>query len=154
MKRTLLFLSLVVISAILFSGCSGIQKRESTGYLEPQILFKFSDIPTPAGFKLVEDDSYIFETSGLRVFFLKYAGRAEIDKVVSFYRDQMSMYDWHLLNVVEYGDRMLNFDRPKETCIVRIMPEGRNVIVTISVGPKTASSTSNKKATNNKKATK
>ncbi len=146
MKRTLIFLSLVVISVILFSGCSGVQKRESTGFLDPQILFKFSDIPSPAGFKLVEEDSYIFETSGLRVFFLKYTGKAEIDKVVNFYREQMSMYDWQLLNVVEYGDRMLNFDRPKETCIVRIMPEGRNAIVTISVGPKTASPISKKKA--------
>jgi len=146
MKRTLVFLSLVMISVILFSGCSGVQKRESTGFLEPQTLFKFSDIPTPTGFKLIEEDSYIFETSGLRVFFLKYTGKAEIDKVVSFYRDQMSMYDWHLLNVVEYGDRMLNFDRPKETCIVRIMPEGRNVIVTIAVGPKTASPISKKKS--------
>ena len=146
MKRTLLFLSLVMISMIIFCGCSGVQKRESTGFLEPQILFKFSDIPTPSGFKLIEEDSYIFEASGIRVFFLKYAGRAEIDKVVSFYREQMSMYDWHLLNVVEYGERMLNFDRPKETCIVRILPEGRNVIVTISVGPKTASSISGKKS--------
>ena len=146
MKRTLLFLSLVIISMIIFSGCSGVQKRESTGYLEPQTLFRFSDIPTPAGFKLVEEDSYIFEASGLRVFFLKYTGKAEIDKVVNFYREQMSMYDWHLLNVVEYGERMLNFDRPKETCIVRILPEGRNVIVTISVGPKTASSISGKKS--------
>jgi len=146
MKRTLLFLSLVMISMIMFSGCSGVQKREPTGFLEPQILFKFSDIPSPSGFKLVEKDSYIFEASGIRVFFLKYTGRAEIDKVVSFYREQMSMYDWHLLNVVEYGERMLNFDRPKETCIVRIISEGRNVIVTISVGPKTASPISKKKS--------
>jgi len=146
MKMASGFLSLALITVFLCSGCSGVQRRGESGFLEPQAQFKFNDIPVPSGFGLVGDESYVFESSGLRVLFLSYTGKADIDKVVNFYKEQMSMYDWHLLNVVEYGERLLNFDRAKETCIVRLLPKGKNVVITISVGPKTPVSGAKSKA--------
>jgi len=99
-------------------------------------VVKFSDIPVPAGFKLLPFNSYSFQSSGVRVCVLKYQGKAGPDQVINFYREQMPMYNWNLLNIVEYGDRMLNFDRDNETCVVSLLPKGKTVLITVSVGPK------------------
>jgi hypothetical protein len=48
----------------------------------------------------------------------------------------MPMYNWNLLNVVEYGERLMNFDRDMETCVISLAPKGNSVTITISVGPK------------------
>jgi hypothetical protein len=104
--------------------------------LEPQATLKFADLPVPAGFRLLPQNSYSFESSGVRVCVLKYQGKASPDLVMSFYKEQMPMYNWTLLNIVEYGDRMMNFDRDNETCIVNLLPKGKTVLITLSVGPK------------------
>jgi hypothetical protein len=88
------------------------------------------------GFRSLPHGSYSFESSNVRVGVLKYQGKADAEQVVNFYKEQMPMYNWFLLNAVEYGDRILNFDRENETCIVNLQPRGNNVIVTISLGPK------------------
>jgi hypothetical protein len=48
----------------------------------------------------------------------------------------MLMYNWNLLNIIEYGDRLLNFDRDTETCVISIAPKGRSITIIISVGTK------------------
>ncbi len=133
--------SLVLASfLIVLAGCAmDMQSGKATinpALLEPQANLKVSDAPVPAGFKLIPQESYAFEAAGVRVSLLKYQGKANIDQVVSCYREQMAMYNWNLLNVVEYGQRLLNFDRETETCIVSLMPKGSSVIITISIGPK------------------
>lgn len=133
--------SLVMASfLIVLAGCAMDMQSEkntiNTALLEPQVNLKVSDAPVPAGFKLIPQESYSFEAAGVRVSLLKYQGKANIDQVVSFYREQMAMYNWNLLNVVEYGQRLLNFDRETETCIVSLTQKGSSVIITISIGPK------------------
>ncbi|MBM3246662.1 MAG: hypothetical protein FJZ13_04990 [Candidatus Omnitrophica bacterium] len=127
-------------SIVLFLGCAGLSRRErpagSPALLEPQASFKFADIPVPAGFKFLAQDSYSFESSGVRVGVLKYQGKAKPEQVIVFYKEQMPMYNWGLLNIIEYGNRMLNFDRDSETCIINLLPKGNSIVLTISVGPK------------------
>ncbi len=132
-----------VISAcfcIVLAGCAMDMQNEKSAInpalLEPQANLKVSDAPVPAGFRLIPQESYSFDAAGVRVSLLKYQGKANIDQVVGFYREQMAMYNWNLLNVVEYGQRLLNFDRENETCIVSLIPKGSSVFVTISIGPK------------------
>lgn len=139
MKLKLLGVLLVCFSAI--CGCastSGSKQGNAVNstLLEPQAVLKFSDIPIPVGFKAIPQDSYSFESSGIRVGILKYQGKADIEQVVNFYKEQMPMYNWNLLNIVEYGTRLLNFDRDYETCIISLEPKGRYVFSTISIGPK------------------
>ncbi len=121
-------------------GCSSASKNDdslkSTALLEPSAMLKFSDVPVPVGFRLLGQESYSFESSGVRVGVLKYRGRANADQVINFYKEQMPMYNWVFLNVVEYGDRLINFERENETCIISLLPKGNQVIITISLGPK------------------
>lgn len=135
-KSLLLFIALILI----LSGCVEFSKKGSgmkgTAMLEPQSIFKFSDIPVPAGFKYLPAESYAFVSSAARAGLLKYRGKANADQVINFYKEQMALYNWDLLNIVEYGERMLNFERDDETCIVTLIPKGNQVTISISLAPK------------------
>ena len=129
-----------LLSATLI-GCSTFSdgndaKSTNPAMLEPQTILKFSDIPVPVGLKSLPAQSYSFESSGVRVGVLKYQGKNDPDRVVNFYKEQMAMYNWNLVNIVEYGQRLLNFERENETCIITVEPKGSNVILIISLGPK------------------
>lgn len=132
----------IILLSFMASGCTGFiwaKKDQSVSgppRLEPQMNMKFGDIPLPAGFKLLSRDSYSFQTEQVRVAVLKYSGRPNADTVLNFYKEQMSIYGWELLNTVEYGRRMLNFDRENETCIITIEPKKFSTEVIISLGPK------------------
>jgi len=144
MKKFLIFPFL--ISVFILAGCVETVKKEApkststAGLIEPQSTSKFGDLPIPSGFKLVPVDSYSFENSGIRVGLLKYLGKGDPDQLVNFYKEQMSMYNWRLLNIVEFGERMLNFDREQETCIITLQPKGgKNIQIVIALGPKAQS---------------
>jgi len=138
--KTILVIALLGYSVIALTGCAGISGKDdmskSPAILEPSSILKFSDVPVPAGFKLLPQNSYSFESSGVRVGVLKYQGKASPDRVINFYKEQMPMFNWNLLNVIEYGDRLMNFERENETCIISLLPKGNTVTVIISVGPK------------------
>ncbi len=140
MRKNILVLALLGYSIIALCGCAGVTRKDAgpkeEALLEPQAILRFSDIPTPAGFKLLAQDSYAFESAGIRVGLLKYQGRADAEQVVNFYKNQMPLYNWNLLNVIEYGERLLNFEREQETCIIRLLSRGNNITVTIALGPK------------------
>ena len=117
------------------TGCTTV----SNSRLEPQAILKFSDVPIPTGLKPLPQISYSFENAGVRVAVLKYQGRANIDQVINFYKEQMPMFNWNLINIIEYGQRLLNFERENETCIITVQVAGfwnEEVLVTISLGPK------------------
>jgi len=136
------FISLGCLLTIILIGCSTFSdnpKSVNSGVLEPQAILKFSDVPVPVGLKALPQASYSFESSGVRVGVLKYQGKANADQVISFYKEQMVMYNWNLVNIVEYGQRLINFERESETCIITIEPKGNIVTLTISLGPKSQS---------------
>jgi len=139
MKARIAVIALLCSSVISLFGCAGIGQKDKPAsnpdLLEPQAMLKFTDIPVPTGFKQLQD-SYSFESSGVRVGVLKYQGTANPDQVVNFYKEQMLMYNWNLLNVVEYGQRLMNFDRENETCVISLVPKGKLITLVISLGPK------------------
>lgn len=137
MKRSTLCL-LACVLCLCAAGCASLRKDKAaeSPYLEPQATLKFNDVPVPAGFVLMPQDSYSFEASGVRVAMLKYRGKASPDQVVNFYKEQMPMYNWAFLNAVEYGQRILSFEREQETCLVTLLSKGNNNTLTIALGPK------------------
>lgn len=150
MKKINLFL--IIILAIGLAGCasggesSGGLKNASVEISDDQDLAKdalavtanlrFEDLPVPVGFKLIKEGSFIFQTEGARVALLKYSGWAKEQKLVEFYKAKMPIYGWRLLNAVEYGRSVLNFERGGQTCIVTIEPRGMKRVVTLAVSPK------------------
>lgn len=127
------------LSFFFLTGCAGFSKKDTTAEipaLEPSVIQKFKDIPVPQGFKLLLADSYAFQSGNIRVGVLAYSGRATADRLVDFYQNQMPIYNWTFLNVIEYGKRMLNFDRENESCVISIEPKMLSTRVVISIGPK------------------
>lgn len=141
MKRGIAVIGLSVYCLIVLLGCAAFSKKEGAlqrtpSLLQPANMLKFTDVPVPMGFKLLPQDSYNFESSGVRVGVLRYRGKANADQVINFYKEQMPMYNWALLNIMEYGERLMNFERENESCIVTLSPKGNAVTITVSLGPK------------------
>ncbi|TBR17024.1 hypothetical protein EPO66_03545, partial [bacterium] len=61
----------LLVFALGISGCASTTSKENItkneALLEPSALVKFVDIPVPAGFKIMPQDSYSFESAGVRV---------------------------------------------------------------------------------------
>lgn len=142
MNRALCLVLSIGVLCVSLAGCGSLRSSSkdtsSSPFLEPQAAMKFSDVPVPVGFKFLAQDSYSFESSGVRVGILRYQGKANPDTVSNFFKEQMPMYNWVLLNSMEYGQRLLNFEREQESCIITMAGKGNSVTLTISVGPKSA----------------
>ncbi len=137
MRALMLFLvSSVFVLGL--SGCATMSGGAQSEYLalEPSTMFRFEDIPHPAGFKLLTDKSFILESGDMRAGILNYTGKADPESVVMFYKSQMPIYNWALLNTLEYGEHMLNFERQNESCVVTVKSKGRRINITISLAPK------------------
>jgi hypothetical protein len=139
MRLTLKLFYLFTACSLITFGLTGCKTISADSRLEPQAILKFSDLPIPVGLKPLPQVSYAFENSGSRVAVLKYQGRANIDQLINFFKEQMPMYSWNLVNIIEYGQRLLNFEKEDETCIITIQIAGfwnEEAMVTISLGPK------------------
>ena len=130
----------MLLGVLLLAGCassSGVAKnRTVVPPLQTAALLKFSDVPVPVGFQFVDNESFAFQNELARVGLLKYAGHPAMDRVVQFYREQMPLYNWTFLNLLEYESRVLNFEKPDQTCIITIGKRGDRTQVTIAVAPK------------------
>lgn len=141
----------IIFCLFLLTGCAtAIKSSDPTQVpaLEPAALLKFSDIPVPALFKFAPEESYAFQATGFRAGLLEYNGRARGEQAVVFFKEQMPLYNWQLLNIVEHGRKMLSFEKENETCIITIDEKGGRTGITVSVAPK--SQVSPRKAEANK----
>lgn len=142
MKTTVSFIigMSLIFSLLLQSGCEMVPKKgffsKDEALLEPSMNRKITDIPIPARFKFLPQNSYFFENAGIRVGVLKYIGKANPDSLVNFFKEQMLMNNWRLINIIEYNNSLLNFERNDETCIINLAPKGGSTIITVSLGPK------------------
>jgi hypothetical protein len=144
-----LHLTAILSCVLLLTGCAASSPYRSDGAdsykaLDVSTALKFEDVPVPAGFKPIIRDSFAFENDVLRVGILKYSGRAHPDHVVNFYRDQMELYNWRFLNIVEYQRRIMSFERDDQNCTILIEPSGMSTLLTISVAPKAGRATTYK----------
>ncbi len=144
MKRMMVLA--VVCSVMLMGGCAtwnrgGVSKTSSKDYGESAAglalseSLKFDDVPVPAGFRLKVKDSFAFQNNTLRVGVLTYVGKAEPQGIINFYKEQMPLYNWRLLNLIEYETAQILFDKTDETCVIILVP-GRTNTLKISVAPK------------------
>ena len=144
MKRMMVLV--VVFSAMLMGGCATWNKGEmrktssdsygdsATGLSLSESL-KFDDVPVPGGFRLNVKNSFAFQNNTVRVGVLTYLGKATSQEIINFYKEQMPLYNWRLLNLIEYETIQILFDKADETCVIILVP-GRTNTLKISVAPK------------------
>ncbi|MDP8233563.1 MAG: hypothetical protein P9M06_02010 [Candidatus Saelkia tenebricola] len=135
------FLVCVLIATFILSGCATTSRRGSTvagvsNELEVSALLKFDDIPVPNGFNFIAVDSFAFQTQDIRVGLLKYEGKANPDEVVQFYKEQMPLYNWKTINLIEYERRILNFEKDGQSAVITIDAKGGKSALVIAVSPR------------------
>ena len=128
-------LSLTLAGCTTMSGSSSYSGSDDTS-LDVAAMLRLNDVPVPAGFKVLNTESFAFQNDVTRVALLKYTGSKAADQVVAFYKQQMPMYKWNAINIIEYERRMLNYEKSGESCIVTIEGKGRKSILTIAISPK------------------
>lgn len=140
MLRRILIFSFACSLAFIFLGCVSAKKKDvmlaGPKVLEPQPGAKLTDVPVPTGMKLLAKQSYDFENGSTRIALLKYSGKSNTNDIVSFYKEQMAMNGWTLVNLIEYDQRLMNFEKAGENCIINIQPTWHSVLVTVALGPK------------------
>lgn len=142
-SKKFLILAPYIVVLFLVAGCATTYEGRSYGKdtasgtsLDVASLLRFDDVPTPAGFKILEGESFAFQNDVTRVALLKYSGSRSADQAVWFYKEQMPMYKWNPINIIEYERRILNYEKESESCIVTIESRGRGSIITIAISPK------------------
>jgi hypothetical protein len=136
-------IALWVITAVIFTaGCAttASTQNQAIAVLEASRTLKFCDIPVPAGFKELPHQSYLYYSGGLRVGILKYTVNAKPDQVINFFKDNMPAGNWQLVNAVEFGQRILYFEKGGESCIITVTPKTWVTQVTLVIGPKSPQS--------------
>lgn len=140
-KNKRIYILILIVFMVFVTGCATLQRvfprRVREEALEVAPLLRFSDIPIPVRFKILYEDSYSFQTDRVRVALLRYTGRQTPESVRQFYKDNMSLYNWTLINIIEH-DRiiMLNFEKENESCIITIERARARTNITIALSPK------------------
>lgn len=128
---------------LLLAGCVTLPKSESAGDAERNKvslsvapILKFEDLPTPAGFRILDKESFAFQNDKSRVALLKYYGSQSADQVLAFYKEQMASFNWSLINIIEYDRKVMNYENSEESCIITIQPQGGKSLVIVALSPK------------------
>lgn len=137
------FLVLSFCLLVFLAGCVTLPKDESAGDTEKNKaslsvapILKFEDIPVPAGFKLLDKESFAFQNDKSRVALLKYYGGQNAEQVLVFYKEQMASFNWSMVNIIEYDKKVMNYENSEESCIITIQPQGGKSAVTVALSPK------------------
>jgi len=143
-RKKILFPVLCFLLFALLCGCAtttyerrsrdGSSSKEAVS--DVSAILRFDDVPVPSGAALLSDESFAFQNDATRVALLKYIGGQTADQAVWFYKEQMPMYNWSPINIIEYERRILNYEKSSESCIVTIEPKGRKSLITIAISPK------------------
>lgn len=134
------------VAALALNGCVSEPMRRSSDRgtlleaektLNVSANLKFEDVPIPAGFNIMRDQSFVFQNASIRVGMMRYAGRASAEQVMTFFKAQMALYNWELQNVVEHLTSEMYFVKSDESCVVSIEPLATKTIVNVAISPRT-----------------
>lgn len=105
----------------------------------PPVIPEFGDIPVPRELTRQTDQSFIYEAPGTVIGVLVYTGRRiDPDSINGFFREQMPMHGWRLLNAYKDENIDLFYLKDNRSCQISIKSGVINTKVIIKVGPTTA----------------
>ncbi len=133
MRRKLWFLS-AGVGFLILNGCAPAFPPESAE--PPPPVYRFSDVPIPPDFVRDSAASFIFETPTLKAGIVVYRGGADVDSVVEFFKAEMPLHGWSLINSFEHQEVRLNFEKPGWSCTVRVNRGNLRTMAEIVIGPK------------------
>jgi hypothetical protein len=139
MKR-IIILSCAML--LLCSGCALFQRNTTLGgSSEPkqegpnQVFYGFTDVPIPQELKIINDRSFVYETSVLKTGVLFLTGNVELQSLENYFKINMPKNGWRYVNNIRYRNIVLNYVKDDKTCNIRISQDTFSVDVEIWVGP-------------------
>lgn len=139
MKKIILF-----VLPLFIAGCASLSYYSPPGNessieeegIKKAIKQKFDDIPVPEKMVLDAQNSFVFDNGEIRLANLKYSSRLSAEDVVAYFKKQLPLQGWELINMVEYGISRLSFAKEKESLEIAIYPERRGCKVILTLTPK------------------
>ncbi|MDP8290214.1 MAG: hypothetical protein P9M02_04515 [Candidatus Susulua stagnicola] len=126
---------LILLSLSFLNGCVTGYYHSGEQKLQMADAFRFPDLPVPEGFKFIPANSFIYESSKVRVGKMKYYGKAWPNSIVQFYKEYMLENDWEILNIIEGEETLLSFNNNKEICIIKFEGSYGKGPLIISISP-------------------
>ena len=120
---------------LLGGACAEVSQQQGAveGMVTP--AYRFDDVPTPPDFDYLQDRSFVFESTNLRIASLAYEGKMPLSQVLDFYKNTMPQYEWKLVSVCEYRGALLSFSKEGWNALVSAARSGAKTIVYINVSP-------------------
>ena len=141
LKRVTIFFFMTIF----FSGCSnldlGLNKKTSTLPPAPvtvETAYPFSDIPVPFDFKRDISKSFIYESGSgtIKVGRFVYTGWENIEKITTFYKNEMINRGWSLINSIKHENFILNYQKEGWVSTITLHSNIGRTIIEIQAGPK------------------
>ncbi|MEC7640622.1 MAG: hypothetical protein VYC17_00550 [Nitrospinota bacterium] len=105
---------------------------------EPQSVAGFPDLPIPRKFKFNRGKSFFYEAGSgtIKVGHLFFSGRANLEKVIPFYQNEMVNKGWKLVQFVERDISTLHYEKENLSCRVTLASSLGKTEIEIVIGPK------------------
>ena len=133
---------------LFFYGCAewdlGLDAKNDGSPPPPPVqetAYPFSDIPIPSGFSRDDSKSFIYESGSgtVKVAKIVFSGWENLEKVITFYENEMLNNGWTLVNSIKHKNYILNYEKEGWVTTVTLNSnwglDGRTIIE-IQAGPK------------------
>mgnify|MGYP001081760370 FL=1 len=141
LKRTTVFCFIVLF----FSGCAewdlGLDAKNDGPPPPPPPLetaYPFSDIPVPFDFTQDNSKSFIYESGSgtVKVGRFIYTGWESLEKIITFYQNEMLNRGWNLINSIKHENYILNYEKEGWVSTITLHSSIGRTIIEIQAGPK------------------
>jgi hypothetical protein len=125
---------LVSVAAVWVAGCAseGGKQPISPAVTHPVL----TDVPLPAGFRLVDDRSRGVASGSTRVGKWEFHGPTDRTSVVEFFKEYMPTAGFKLkMESFDRGVYSLNYESSAEICTLRIQPEKGKTAIVVDIVP-------------------
>lgn len=142
--KLFIFLSLSLSLVVIFGCAMPMSYQQSyEGGMGEEIplsaMLRFNDVPVPETFRFDSQNSYVFENKFTRIGVLKYMTTTPPQEIIAFFKREMPSMGWRLINILEYGQKILTYEKGEESCTINILPGMTQSTVIISVTPQASS---------------
>ncbi|MBU2521990.1 MAG: hypothetical protein KKD50_07155 [Proteobacteria bacterium] len=148
-KRTrivLAFIGIITAFFVLVNGCASLKssKKDSESSTKEQkekgthpLYCDFGDVLVPAELKVVEELTFVLETSGFIAGVNAYKGRVKVDSLIKFFKSSMAKDNWRILGSFKSSPlSIILFQKENRSCMIKIIEGFFNTRVEIWVAPR------------------
>ncbi|MEW6377940.1 MAG: hypothetical protein AB1502_19380 [Thermodesulfobacteriota bacterium] len=142
LEKVFWFGLVIILLSSWILGCQNVFPYRTVREREPEVrqaistTYRFEDIPLPPGMTLNRKESFLYETRATKTGLLIYEGRGEMEKLSSFFKQQMPKYQWRLVSNFELHNVMLTFIKEGWSSVIYIIPrDDETKRLEIRVGP-------------------